>query len=167
MFPSNFISVFPQLDLSVVRARSNQILCWMETNPVTSPLVSVEHLHTLNLHADESAKIARLCQLLPEHREIPKPYRIVERCGNDQIFLWVELRAHDVVAMSRDDVHTGPALVIPDAHGLVVAGRQYPRQFVMEEGRPYVVYVPLQGKLTSLLLQVPHLHHAVVAPRNE
>lgn len=38
----------------------------------------------------------------------------------------MELRTHDVVAVSGDDVDAGPALVVPDPHGLVVAGGEYP-----------------------------------------
>lgn len=53
----------------------------------------------------------------------------------------MELSTHDVVTMARDDVNAGSALIIPDAHGLVVAGRQNPGQFVMEEHRSDIIYM--------------------------
>lgn len=44
------------------------------------------------------------------------------------------------------DIDAVAALIVPDAHGLVIGGRKYPWQFVVEIGGSDVVDVPFQGK---------------------
>lgn len=55
----------------------------------------------------------------------------------------MELRAHNIMTVSCNDVDTGPALIIPDPHRLVIACRQYPRKLIMEVSCSYVVDMAL------------------------
>lgn len=79
----------------------------------------------------------------------------------------MELGAHDVVTMSGDDVDAGSALIIPDAHGLIVAGGEDPREFMVEEGGSDIVDMSFESEHASFLLIIPHFDQAVVTPRNE
>jgi hypothetical protein len=62
------------------------------------------------------------------------------------------------MTVPSNNVDTGSALIIPDAHCLVVAGGQYPRQFMMEKGRSYIIDVALHRKHASLLLVIPYFY---------
>ena len=44
----------------------------------------------------------------------------------------MELRAHNIVTVPCDDIDAGSALIVPDTHGLIVAGGQDPGQLVVE-----------------------------------
>lgn len=79
----------------------------------------------------------------------------------------MELRAHDVVTVSSDDVNAHSTLIVPDPHGLIVAGRQYPGQFMMEEGSPNVVDMSFEGEQASFLLVVPNFDEPIITARNE
>ena len=75
----------------------------------------------------------------------------------------MELSTHDVVTVPGDDVDTRSTLIIPDAHGLVIARGQHPGQFMMEEDRTHIINVTLQREHASLLLVIPDLHQTVVS----
>lgn len=51
----------------------------------------------------------------------------------------MELCTHDVVTMSCDNIDTSSTLIVPDAHGLIITGGEYPGQFVVEEGGSNIV----------------------------
>lgn len=93
----------------------------MEADPVAAPLMPIQDLDTLDLHSDEGAEILGFRELLAKNGEVPDADSGVERAGNDEVLFWMELGTHDVVAVASDDVDARSALVIPDAHGLVVA----------------------------------------------
>jgi hypothetical protein len=76
----------------------------------------------------------------------------------------MELSTHDVVTMTRYDIHASSTLIIPDTHGLVVTSRQNPWQFVMEESCTDVVDMPFEGEEAPLLLIIPHLNEPIVSP---
>ena len=79
----------------------------------------------------------------------------------------MELSTHDVVSMSSDDVDAAAALIVPDSHCLVIAGRQDPGQLVVEVDSSDIVDVAFQHKTAPLVLVIPHTDVAVVGARHE
>lgn len=79
----------------------------------------------------------------------------------------MKLRAHDVVTMSGDDVDASSALIVPDPHSLIVAGRQYPRQLMVEEGSTNVINMPFEREQASFLLVVPYFNKTIISTWNK
>ena len=69
----------------------------------------------------------------------------------------MELGAHHVVVVARQDGDTLPALPVPDPDRLVVTGGEDPGVLVVEHRGPDVVQVAQQGEDAASLLVVPHL----------
>lgn len=54
VFPSNLISILPQLYLPIIGTRRNNIGSRMKTNPITSFLMPLQNLYTLDLNPNKS-----------------------------------------------------------------------------------------------------------------
>lgn len=143
VFPGDLVSVLPQLDFAIIRTRGNKISCWMECDPVTSFFMTLQHFDTLYLDTDVTSRGLSLSKFLPEDGEIPNPNRRVQRARDYVVFLIMKLRAHHVMRMTRNDIDATPALIIPNPHGLIIGGRQNPRQFMMEVSGPDIVDMAL------------------------
>lgn len=79
----------------------------------------------------------------------------------------MELRAHDIVVVARQDRNAVPALPVPNANRLVIRSTDNPGQLLVEKHSPDVVQVAIQRKQTSALLPVPEFDFVVVAARNK
>lgn len=144
MLPCYLVCVFPKFYLAIIGRRCDKVSSRMKADPIAPSFMPIEHLDALYLHSNERTKIFRLSKLLPENTEVPKSNGRVQRCRDNQIFLMMKLCTHDVVTMSCDNVDAASALIIPNAHGLIIAGREYPWQFVMEEGGSDIVDVSFE-----------------------
>ena len=60
MLPGYFVSVLPQFDLAVIRARRDEVIGRMEADPVAASLVPVQYLNALDLHTDKGTQILSL-----------------------------------------------------------------------------------------------------------
>lgn len=61
-------------------------------------------------------------------------------------------------------IDTIPALIIPYSHGLIIRGRQNPRQLVVEECCSDVIDMAFKHKQTSFLFVVPYSYIAIICP---
>ena len=101
-------------------------------------------------------------RLLPEPRYVPHAHRLVERGRDNHVLRGVELGAHHVVVVPGQDRDAVPALPVPDADGLVVAGGQDPWVLVVEHRRSDVVKMAQKGENATPLFIVPHFDLVVV-----
>lgn len=74
----------------------------------------------------------------------------------------MELGAHNVMRMASYYINTISALVVPNSHGLVIGGRKYPGQFVMEICGPHIIDVAFKGKQAPFLFIIPDSHIATI-----
>lgn len=79
----------------------------------------------------------------------------------------MELGAHHVVVVSREDGDAVAGLPVPYPDGLIVGRREDPGILVVEHGGSDVVEVSHQVEEAPLELVVPHLDLVVVAARDE
>mmetsp|Transcript_33211 Transcript_33211/g.93100 ORF Transcript_33211/g.93100 Transcript_33211/m.93100 type:complete len:269 (+) Transcript_33211:2194-3000(+) len=110
---------------------------------------------------------ARVVPFSTEPRNVPHAHRIVQRRRYHVVFLWMKLRAHDVMNVSRQCGNTLPGLPVPDKNGLVVGGAQDPGTNFVELDGSNIVKMFGKCKQTLPHLVVPHLNVEVVAPRHE
>ena len=167
VLPSDLICIFPELYFLIIRTGSNDVLRGMETDPIASSFMSIQHFNALNLYSNERAHIFSLSQFLSQHWEIPYSDSGVECSWHYKIFLMMKLSTHNIMTMSGDDVNTGSALIIPNAHSLIITSRQDPGQLMMEKCRSDVIYMPFKSEHTSFLLVVPYFYQAIVSARYE
>jgi hypothetical protein len=73
VLPGYLVCVLPKLNLSVVRARGNNVLRGVEADPVAAALMTVKYFDALNLDPDKGAHVLGFRQLFPEDREVPNP----------------------------------------------------------------------------------------------
>lgn len=95
---------------------------------------------------------------------IPDSDRLIQGGRDNQVLGWVELRAHDIVGVAREQSYFLSALPIPDADGLIVTTGDDPGQFAMELDVTHVVEMACKSENTLLGLCGPHAHSVVVAP---
>jgi len=113
----------PELDALVIGSRCHDAHGWMKSNPVNTALVTFEDVLDLDLGPTKNfvwPGPALLHALFLELREIPDPDCLIKRCTGNQCIVWMEGRAHDVMAMPSkygDDI---PALPVPQSHSLVI-----------------------------------------------
>lgn len=141
MLPRDFIRVLPELDFPIIRRRGNEILSGMETNPVHTSFMSFKHLDTLDLNPNKGREILTFGKFFFQNGIIPNPNRGIKRGTDNKILLRMKLRTHHIVTMPGDDIDTRATLIVPNPHRLIVAGRQYPRQLVVEVSGTDVVDV--------------------------
>ena len=122
VLPSNFICVFPKFYFPVIRSWSNNILSWVETNPINSSFVSFENFNALNFDSNKWRKIFRLSKFLFKNSIIPKSDSGIKRSWYYKIFIWMKLSTHYIMTMTSNYINTSSALIIPDSDGLIVAG---------------------------------------------
>jgi hypothetical protein len=73
---------------------------------------------------------------------VPDAHGLIEGCRDNQIILWVELRAHSIMIMSRHAAYLCAILPIPYSDRLIIGTREDPREFVVEKHGPHVVKMP-------------------------
>jgi hypothetical protein len=78
---------------------------------------------------------ARGHALLAQAGDVPHADRLVERGGDDEVVLGVELRAHDVVVVPCEHGDARARLPVPDADRLVVRGAANKKKRARERER--------------------------------
>lgn len=167
MLPSDFIRVLPKFYLFVVRCWSNDVLRWMEANPVASAFMPIEDLNTLDFNSDKRRDVFCLGKFLLKNCKVPNSHSWVQRPRNDEILLRMKLSTHYVVTVAGYDVYASSALIVPNSHRLIITSRQNPRKLMMKVSCADVVDMPLEREYASLLLIVPNFHECIVSSWNK
>jgi hypothetical protein len=104
----------------------------MEADPIDPSLMPLQYFNALNLYSDEGREIFALCEFFLENSVIPDSDSGVKGPTDDEIFLWVELSAHNIMTVTRNDIYACPTLIIPDTHCLIITSGKNPRKLVVE-----------------------------------
>lgn len=115
-------------------------------------------VHPVDIHPIFSSKAPRT---------IPNANSLIERGGNDEVFLGMELGAHDVVVVACHCAEQRAVLPVPYPDRLVVTSTDNPRELVVEEDGTNVVQVAVEGKEAAPSLKGPDLDLVVVTAGNE
>ena len=103
--------------------------------------------------------------LLSQARYVPDPDGLIERGGDDQIILGMELSAHCVVIMSSHCANQGAVLPVPNPYRLIIGTRKDPWQLVVEEDRANIVQMAVEREQTPPTLVGPYFDLVVVPSR--
>jgi len=84
--------------------------------------------------------------LLPQPRDIPYTYALIQGSADDEVFFRMELGAHRIVIMTGHRADQLPILPIPYTNRLIIQRRRDPRQLVVEENCPDVIQMTIEVK---------------------
>ena len=88
--------------------------------------MTLQYLNALDFDSDKGREIFGLSEFFLENGVIPDSDCGIKRSTDDEIFLWVELSAHNIMAVASNDIDASPTLIIPDTHGLIIASGKNP-----------------------------------------
>ena len=103
--------------------------------------------------------------LFLQGRIVPNSDCLVQGTGNDNALgtgTWMKGCTHYVVRVSSDNCNAGPALPIPNAHCLVIGGRDDPGEFCVKGHGTDIVNMSLKGVGAFLEFVVPESDFVVV-----
>ena len=104
----------------------------METDPVDSSLMSLQDFNALDFDSNKGREIFALSEFFLENGIIPDSDGGIKGATDDEIFLWMELSAHNIMTMTSNDIDASSTLIIPNTHGLIITSGKNPRQLVVE-----------------------------------
>lgn len=163
VLPCNLIGVFPKLNFPVIRSWSDKVLARMEAYPVGAPFMPLQNLNTFDFYSYKGWEVFGFCQFFFQYGIVPDSDSRIKGSAYDEIFLWMELGAHDIVAVACDYIDTGSTLVVPETHGLVVACGQNPWELIMEKSRSNIIDMAFQSEQAAFLFVVPYFYVAIIA----
>lgn len=79
----------------------------------------------------------------------------------------MELCAHDIMIMARQNGNAVTTLPVPDANRLVVRGANYPGIFMVEEDGANIIQVAVQCEEAATRFVIPDFDLVIVAAAHE
>lgn len=115
----------PNLDLPVVRRRDDERKRGVERSPVDTAVMAFKHVLDSG-EVVEGIKGTRrgVGGVLAQSRDVPHAYSLVLRSRDDQVFLRMKLRRHDIMGVPGEDGDAVSRGAVPDADRLVVGRRK-------------------------------------------